>query len=337
MSGPGGLGRSGLGRGTFLAVLSSIAFGTSGVLAKPVMEAGAAPAQVTSARIALAAVVLLVGTAVLRPRALWPGSGLRGWTLPLGYGLFAVVGAPLLFFVSASRIPVGIAMLLQFTAPVLVALWVRLVRRTVLPTAAWWGTAIAVAGLAVVGEVWRTPRLDTVGVVAALCSAVCLAAYYLLGERAAGRADPFGVTAVGMLFGAVVLAVLSPPWLIPVTAPTALGPSWLLLVVMALFSTVVAYLTGILSLRHVPPAVASVIGLLEVVVSAALAWWLLGEELTAVQVAGAVVLLTGAAVVQVASAPRPGRNRPAPAPGPDLAPCSVPVGGPAHPGAGEEG
>ncbi|GAA1271973.1 EamA family transporter [Saccharothrix xinjiangensis] len=296
---------NGLGRGTSLAVLSSIAFGTSGVLAKPVMAAGAAPAQVTSARIALAAVVLLVGTAVLRPRALWfgaPGSRLGGWALPLGYGLFAVVGAPLLFFVSASRIPVGIAMLLQFTAPVLVALWVRLVRRTVLPTAVWWGTAIAVTGLAVVGEVWRTPRLDTVGVVAALASAVCLAAYYLLGERAAGRADPFGVTAVGMLFGAVVLAVLSPPWSTPVTLPTELGPSWLLLVVMALFSTVVAYLTGILSLRHLPSAVASVIGLLEVVVSAALAWWLLGEALTAVQLTGAVVLLTGAAVVQVASA-----------------------------------
>jgi drug/metabolite transporter (DMT)-like permease len=286
-------------RGVVLALLSSLTFGASGVLAKPVMATGVSPVQVTSARIGFAAVVLLAFVAVVRPRALRFTRADSG--LLVGYGLLGVIGAPLLFFVSAARIPIGIAMLLEFTAPVLVALWVRFVRGDRLAPAVWWGIAVALLGLAVVGEVWRSWQLDAVGVLAGLGSAVCTAAYYLLGERAAGRHDPFGVLAVGMLVGAVVLAAVSPPWLLPMARETPLGPTWLLLVALALVATAVAYLAGIVSLRHLPSSAASVIGLLEPVVAAVLAWVVLGEALTAVQVAGAVVLLGGAAVVQVAS------------------------------------
>ncbi|MBM7813512.1 EamA family transporter [Saccharothrix algeriensis] len=287
-------------RGLFLAVLSSLAFGMSGVLAKPVMTGGATPFQVTSARIGVSAVLLLAFAALVRPRALRFTRG--DWPLLVGYGLFGVIGAPLLFLVSASRIPVGIAMLLEFTAPVLVALWVRFVRGTRLAGAVWWGMAVALLGLAVVGEVWRSLQLDALGVLAGLGSAVCTAAYFLLGERAAARHDPIGVLAVGMLAGAAVLTALSPPWHAPLGRGTELGPAWLLVLVVAVAATAVPYLAGILSLRHLPSSAASVIGLLEPVVATVLAWWLLGEALNAVQVAGAAVLLAGATVVQAASA-----------------------------------
>ncbi|MEU5692482.1 EamA family transporter [Actinosynnema sp. NPDC020468] len=286
-------------RGLGLALLSSVTFGLSGVLAKPVMAIGVTPVQVTSARIGFAAVMLLAVVAVVRPGALRfrPAE----WPLLIGYGLLGVIGAPLLFFVSAQRIPVGIAMLLEFTAPILVALWVRFVRGTRLPTAVWCGIAVALLGLATVGEVWKSLSLDTVGVLAGLGSAFCTAGYYLLGERAAGKHDAFGVLAVGMLLGAVLLAVLAPPWRLPLGAGTDLGPVWVPMLTMAFASTAVAYLAGIISLRHLPSSAASVIGLLEPVVATVLAWWVLGEALTALQVAGAVVLLGGAALVQVAS------------------------------------
>ncbi|NUT97241.1 MAG: EamA family transporter [Saccharothrix sp.] len=286
-------------RGLALAVLSSLTFGASGVLAKPVMAAGVTPVQVTSARICLAALVLVGFAALLRPRALVFPRGSRG--LVVGYGVFGVIGAPLLFFVSAARIPVGIAMLLEFTAPVLVALWVRFVRGVRLAAAVWVGIGVALVGLAVVGEVWSSLSLDLVGVLAGLGSAVCTAAYYLLGERAAGQHDPLGVLAAGMLVGALVLAVASPPWLVPMGRETEQGPVWALLVALALVATVVAYLAGIVSLKHLPSSAASVVGLLEPLVAAVLAWIVLGEALTAVQIVGAVVLLGGAAVVQVAT------------------------------------
>ncbi|WP_433263810.1 EamA family transporter [Actinosynnema sp. CS-041913] len=300
-------------RGLALALLSSLTFGMSGVLAKPVMATGVTATQVTSARIGISAVLLLAFVALARPRAL--RFARRDWGLLVGYGLFGVIGAPLLFFVSAARIPVGIAMLLEFTAPILVALWVRFVRKTRLAGAVWWGMAVALLGLALVGEVWRSVQLDTVGVLAGLGSAVCTAAYYLLGEKAAGKHDPFGVLAVGMMVGAVVLAVLSPPWLVPMGRDTELGPTWILLLGLAFVATAVAYLAGIVSLRHLSSSAASVIGLLEPLVATVLAWWLLGEALTVVQVAGAVVLLSGAAVVQVASSRTAAVVEPVPTPG----------------------
>ncbi len=286
-------------RGLALAVLSALTFGMSGVLAKPVMDSGVSPVQVTSARIGITAVLLLVFVAVLRPRALRFARG--DWGLLLAYGLFGVIGTPLLFFVSASRVPVGIAMLLEFTAPLLVALWIRFVRRVRLAPAVWWGIAVALLGLALVGEVWRSVQLDTIGVLAGLGSAVGTAAYYLLGERAAGKHDPYGVLAVGMLIGAVVLTAFSPPWELPLGQETSLGSVWVLVVTLALLATAVPYVAGIVSLRYIPSSAASVIGLVEPVVAAGLAWWLLGEALTVVQMFGAVVLLSGAAVVQLAT------------------------------------
>jgi drug/metabolite transporter (DMT)-like permease len=290
-------------RGTALAVLSSVAFGCSGVLAKPVMAAGAGPLQVTSTRMAVAALILLAVVLAIRPRALRFGRGEIG--LLGGYGLLGVVATPLLFFVAASRIPVSIAMLLEFTAPLLVALWIRFVRGTRLPTAVWWGIVIALVGLAMVGQVWHGLQLDTVGVLAALASAVGTAGYYLLGEHGAANHDPLGVLTVGMLAGAVLLAVVSPPWTLHWSGEARIAggeaPVWVLLVGLAVVATAVPYLAGIVSLRTVPSSAASVIGLLEPVVATVLAWWLLSEALAVVQMVGAVVLLGGAVVVQLAS------------------------------------
>jgi drug/metabolite transporter (DMT)-like permease len=290
-------------RGTVLAVLSSVAFGGSGVLAKPVMDAGAGPLQVTSTRMAVAASILLAIVLAVRPRALRFSRGEIG--LLGGYGLLGVVATPLLFFVAASRIPVSIAMLLEFTAPLLVALWIRFVRGTRLPMAVWWGIVIALVGLAMVGQVWDGLQLDLVGVLAALGSAVGTAGYYLLGEHGAANHDPLGVLTVGMVIGAVLLAVVSPPWTLNWSgeAHIAGGPApiWLLLAGLAVVATAFPYLAGIVSLRTVPSSAASVIGLLEPVVATVLAWWLLGEVLGVVQVIGAVVLLGGAVVVQLAS------------------------------------
>jgi threonine/homoserine efflux transporter RhtA len=114
-----------------LIVLASVCFGTSGPLVKPTMDAGLSPQQVASFRIALAAVLLLAFVAITRPKAL----RLRKADLPLlvGYGLIGVAAVQLLYFAAVSRIPISMAMLLEFTAPVLVALWVRFVRRVVLP------------------------------------------------------------------------------------------------------------------------------------------------------------------------------------------------------------
>jgi drug/metabolite transporter (DMT)-like permease len=291
-------------RGILLLVLSSICFGTSGALGKPAMVVGLSPEQVAAARIGIAAVVLLVGVGLTRPGLLRVRRG--QWRVLLGYGLLGVAGVQLFYFLSASRVPVGIAILLEFASPVLVALWVRFVRRVRLPWPMWAGIATAIVGLALVARVHEGLTLDVLGLAAGIGASVCSAAYFLIGEHGVASQHPLGMVTWGMTIGAVAVCVVAPPWTLPgslLTAPAELGPwqppVWLLLVAVSLFSTVLAYLAGITALRHLPVSTASVLALLEPLVATTSAWLLLDESLVWVQLLGAAVLLGGATVVQL--------------------------------------
>ncbi|WIX80607.1 EamA family transporter [Amycolatopsis carbonis] len=297
-----------------MSLTSWVLFAASGPVAKAVMATGWSPAAVTAVRIALAAVVLVPGVALVRPWALRFRRS-DGW-LVLGYGVLGVAGVQLCFFVAVDRVPVGVAMVLVNLAPALVALWVRVVRRERLPALVWVGTALGVAGLALVAQIWQGGRLDALGIAAGVGAAVCSAGYFLLGERGAGRHDSVGLTAVGLAIGAVVVGAVSPPWTVSpaaVTSTATLGslhvPVWLALLVLAVAGTVLPYLAGLRALRDLPSALASVLALVEPLVAAGLAWLWLGETLGATQLIGAVVLLAGAVLVQVAGSRTPGDVR----------------------------
>ncbi|MFI1462744.1 EamA family transporter [Nocardia carnea] len=286
-----------------LSLLSWVLFASSGPLAAAVMVEGWSPAAVTSVRIGSAAVLLVLVVALWRPRALRFGRG-DLWLL-LGYGLLGVAGVQLLFFVAVARVPVGVAMVLVNLAPALVALWIRGVRGTRLPGSVWAGIGLALAGLVLIAQVWHGARLDPVGVAAGLGAAACSAGFFLLGEHGASRHDPFGMTAVGLVIGAVVMVVVVPPWTLPfdrLTLSAVLGgsdfPVWVVLLVLAVAGTVVPYLAGLWALRDLPAPLAGVLAMVEPVVATVLAWLLLGQGLRPAQLAGAAILLVGAILVQ---------------------------------------
>jgi drug/metabolite transporter (DMT)-like permease len=226
------------------------------------------------------------------------------WRLLLAYGLFGVAGVQFLYFAGVSRLPVGIAMVLEFMSPVLVALWVRFVRGTVLPRTMWLGTALALVGLAAMAQIWQGLTLDTIGLLAGIGTALCAASYFLLGEHAVRTRHPLTMTTWGMLIGAVVLTVVSPPWELPtdiLLKQTSLGPVWILLVAIAIFATVLPYTIGMTALRHLPSNVASVLGVAEPLIATVAAWALLNETLGVVQIIGGIAILTGAFIAQRAS------------------------------------
>ena len=289
-----------------LIVLASVCFGTSGPLVKPTMDAGLSPQQVASFRIGVAAVLLLGFVGVTRPRLL----RVRRADLPVlfGYGMVGVAAVQLLYFAAVARIPIGVAMLLEFMSPVLVALWVRFVRRVVLPARMWVGTGLALLGLALVAQVWDGLRLDALGLLFGIGAALCAATYFLVGEHAVNAVHPLGLVTWGMVIGAVLIAFMATPWSLPgdvLASGATFGgwqvPVWVLLVTCAVVSTAFAYLLSINSMRFLPANVVSVVALCEPIVATVVAWLMLGQTLTAVQVLGAVVLLAGATVVQLAS------------------------------------
>ena len=306
------------GRGTALSVGSALLFSSSGWLASSVMAVGWTPAQVASARIVLAALIMVPAVAVIRRRAL----RLRRREAPavLAMGLLGVAGVQLCYFIAVQRISVGIAMVLEYFAPVLVALWIRLVRRTRQRGLVWVGIALAVVGLAMLAQVWQGFTIDPLGFGAALICAFCTAGYYLIAERGAEKHDPVGLSAWSMLVGAVLISLVAAPWTLPfhsLGAPTHISaahpPVWLVLVAIAVVSTALAYLTGIVALRWVSSTVASVLGIIEPLMATIAAWLLLGQSLDGIQVVGMVVLLGGAVLVQLTA------GKPVPAPEPLLA------------------
>jgi drug/metabolite transporter (DMT)-like permease len=297
------------GRGTGLVLLSSVCFATSGPLGRAAMNTGLSPLQVASARICIAAVALLAVTALVKPALLRISRA--GLGLVVAYGLLGVTAVQVFYFLAVSRLPVGVALLLEYLSPVVVTAWVRIVRRTALPRAVWLGVALAVAGLVLVGELWHGGALSAVGLIAGLATCACSAAYFLLGERGANSENPIGMTVWGLAVGAVAMSLISPLWTISPrhwTAPATLGhwqvATWSVLLVIALLSTIAAYVLGMAAMRHLPPAVVSVLALAEPVVSIVLAWVLLGQALSGPQLAGGVLILAGATVVQLANARR---------------------------------
>ncbi|MBP0458191.1 EamA family transporter [Streptomyces montanisoli] len=292
------------GRGTSLglALVSAVAFGGSGVAAKPLIEAGLDPLHVVWLRVAGAALVM--SPVAWRHRALVR----RRPALLAGFGLFAVAGVQACYFAALSRIPVGVALLVEYLAPALVLLWVRFVQRRAVTRAAALGVVLAVAGLTCVVEVWAGLRLDPLGLLLALGAACCQVAYFVLsdhGSDGADAADPLGVIAYGLLCGALVLTAVARPWRMRwqvLGGSAAMDgtqvPAVLLLGWIVLVATVLAYMTGVVSVRRLSPQVAGVVACLEAVVATVLAWVLLGEHLSPPQLAGGFVVLVGAFVAQ---------------------------------------
>ncbi|MGW5662361.1 EamA family transporter [Streptomyces sp. NPDC003758] len=304
----------GRGVGLGLALASAVAFGGSGVAAKPLIQAGLDPLHVVWLRVTGAALVML--PLAVRHRALLR----RRPALLAGFGLLAVAGVQACYFAALSRIPVGVALLIEYLAPALVLGWVRFVQRRSVTRAAAVGVVLAVGGLACVVEVWSGLGFDPLGITLALGAACCQVGYFVLsdqGSEAGDQApDPFGVIAYGLLVGAAVLTVVARPWTMDWQVLTGTAdmngtrvPAVLLLAWIVLIATVLAYVTGVLSVRRLSPQVAGVVACLEAVIATVLAWVLLGEHLSAPQIVGGALVLVGAFIAQ-SSAPAQGSAEP---------------------------
>jgi drug/metabolite transporter (DMT)-like permease len=296
---------AGSGAGLALATVSAATFGTSGVFAASLIGAGWSPAAAVITRIAVAALVLTV-PALLQLRGRWSLLR-RGGGRAAAYGLVAVAGCQLFYFNAIERMPVGVALLLEYLGAVLVVgwLWLRHGQRPRRLTVA--GAAAAVAGLAMVLGLGGPARIDPIGVMWGLLAAVGLAIYFLLSAAADEEPLPPIVMAwAGMCAGAAALAALWWLGMLPVTATTGnvgfLGHrvSWVVPVLgLSLVAAVISYVTGIGAARRLGAKLASFIGMAEVLFAILFAWLLLGQLPSAVQFLGGAFILTGVALVRV--------------------------------------
>jgi drug/metabolite transporter (DMT)-like permease len=310
--------------GLTLAVLSAATFGTSGAFASSLIEAGWSPAAAVITRVAVAAAVLTV-PALVQLRGRWSLLR-RGAGRVAAYGLVAVAGCQLFYFNAIARMPVGVALLLEYLAAVLVVgwLWLRHGQRPRRLTVV--GAAVAIAGLAMVLDLGGSAKIDPVGVMWGLLAAVGLAIYFLLGAATDEEPLPPIVMAwAGMCVGAVALAALGWIGVLPVTASMGsvgfLGHrvSWVVPILgLSLVAAVIAYVAGIGAARRLGAKLASFIGMAEVLFAILFAWLLLGQLPSAVQFLGGAFILAGVTLV------RTDELKTGPAAGPPGSPAPVP-------------
>jgi drug/metabolite transporter (DMT)-like permease len=297
--------------GLATAVLSAVSFGTSGAFIKPLLEAGWSPSAAVTAR-ALTAAILLLPFVLVSLRGRW-GLLLRARWRVIGMGLVGVAFTQLMYFAAIRRIPVSTALLIEFLAPLLLVGLAWATTRRLPPVAVLIGSVLAVGGLVLVIGPGALGAVDPLGLALAFGAAIGCAAYFLIAARPGDGLPPVVLAGTGLLLGGIVLGLVGVTGLLPLTATfgdlTLLGsattPWWVPLLIVAVAGTALAYAAGTTASRLLGSRLASFVGLLEVVFASLFAWLLLGEELTPLQLVGAVLILAGIAAI-------PG-ERPAPA------------------------
>lgn len=282
------------------------------VIAKIVLEsAGLSALRLAEVRATGAAVILVAAVAALRPATL------RTTRRELGFlAVFGILGlafVQLFYFVGIQRLDIGIALVIQYLAPVFVALWARFFVHEPVRRRLWLAIALSLTGLSLVVELWSGgSSLDGLGVLACLVTAVAYAAYVLMAERALERGrDVYSLLAWGFAFAALFWAVVQPWWAFPVElvdgSVSLLGrfddvdvPVVLLLAYVVVLGTVVPFVFLVSALHHVPATRVTIVAMLEPVLAALVAWAWLGEELAPIQIVGGLIVLAGVLLAQTA-------------------------------------
>jgi drug/metabolite transporter (DMT)-like permease len=289
-------------------LIAAFLFALNGSIAKAQIEAGLNAVQVTEIRTLGCALVLLVVLALTKPASL----KVRRSEVPflLVFGVLAYLLTPFLFFLSVSLLPVAIAALLAFLAPVLVALWLRFVKREPVGRSIWVALALVVGGLLLVSQVWSGMTLSPLGVLYGLLTAAALAAYLLLGEEGAKRRDVMSLAFWGFAIATITWSILAPwwnfPWSVLGTTTSMLDgaltgiPVWSLVLVMIVVS-VVPFVLVLMSLQRIGAQRGGILGTTEPVWAAIIAFVLLGEVISPTQGLGGLIVLAGVIVAELAS------------------------------------
>jgi len=291
---------SGLG----FALLSAFAFGLSGALARPLLDAGWSSGAAVLVRVALGALIVVpFGLRALRGRwdLLVRNAGMIGV-----YGVLAVAGAQFCYFSAVQYMQVGPALLIEYTAPAAVVVWLWLVHGQRPRPVTLAGAAVAAFGLVLVLDLLSGADVSMTGVLWALGAMVGAAAYFLMSADDSTGLPPLSLAAGGLVVGGLVLALLGAVGLLPMDANTrsveyagTTAAWWVPLIGLGLVTAAVAYTSGIAAIRRLGSRLASFVALTEVLAAIAWAWLLLDELPRAVQMLGGLLILLGVVGVKL--------------------------------------
>jgi len=286
-------------RSELLLILSALMFASNGVSSKLLLSGHISAWRLAQVRAIGATTILAIYLCVkarhkLRlSRAEVPRLAAMG-----ALGIAAVNGT---YFLAISRMHVSIALLIEFTAPVWIVLYLRFIKRKFVPNQMWIALVLALTGLAFVAQVWQGLTLDGIGVIAAFASAFAVAFYFVIGE---GISHSRSLTMWGFFFAAVTWCLIFPIWSFPTdvfSVSIPLGgpfdstnvPGWVLILYVICIGTIGPYLCTIAALKNLSASTTSAFGMLEPIFVGGIAWFWFSESWTLIQLIGGVIVIAG--------------------------------------------
>jgi drug/metabolite transporter (DMT)-like permease len=289
-------------RGEFYLVIGAIFFSLNGVIVTLVLE------HMTTFRLAQVRAIgtffLLFLITFIQDRKSLKAERREIPTL-IFYGVFGYAMVQLGYFIGISRgVPLSLVLIIEFTAPIWIVLWIKFVRKTDVSKDMWIAIALSLLGLIMVAKVWQGFSFDLIGTFGALGAALALAVYFLMSQSQGTKRSAQAMVVWGMGIAGLFWSLVLPIWNFPTeifrTEINLQGrfsdysaPGWLLIAYIIIFGTMVPYLFVVGGIRRLSASTSSVIGMLEPVLAGVFAWVWLSQSWSAIQLAGGAIVLIG--------------------------------------------
>lgn len=289
-------------RGEIYLILGALVFSFNGVVSTVALQE-ISPFRLTQVRCVGAFLLLFTYTWARHRQSLVATKGELKELIAYGIVGFAIV--QLGYFIGIQRgVPLSMVLLIEFTAPIWIVLWIKYVRKMAVPRQMWFAIALSLVGLLALAQIWKGFTFDLIGVLGALMSAFALTGYFLIGKRVGTSRPAIGLTVWGLGIASLTWLLTMPIWNFPFDVfgkdMNALGvfsdytvKGWVVLSWIIVMGTIVPYLFVIGGLRLLSESTSSVMGLLEPIFAGIFAWIWLGQGWSAIQLLGGIVILVG--------------------------------------------
>ena len=289
-------------RAEIFLITAAFGFAAGGVAAKVLREADLDAFRLTQIRITSAALILLIIALIKGKKQLYAKrSEIKDLVL---FGVIGIAVVNSFYYFALKYLYVSVALIIEFTAPIWIALYLRFVKKKNIPRTAWIGIICAFLGLVLISQVWSGKSLHPLGVIVAILDALALAYYFLTADRLGQNRSSLSLTTWGMGIAAIFWAMALPWWNFPfefLTQTFSLSgelsrfsaPGWALILWIVVTATVIPYLLTVAAIKELSASTSSVIAMLEPIIAGVIAWILLNEAFTNIQLFGCAVVLFG--------------------------------------------
>ena len=221
------------------------------------------------------------------------------------YGVIGFAMVQLGYFIGISQgVPLSLVLIIEFTAPIWIVLWIKFARKGKVAKDMWSAIALSLFGLVLVAKVWEGFTFDLIGTLGAFGAAIALAVYFLMSETQAKKRSAQAMIVWGLGVTGIFWSIFLPLWDFPVQIFSTdinlqgrfsdySAPGWFLIAYVIIFGTMVPYLFVVNGIRRLSASTSSVIGMLEPVIAGVFAWIWLSQSWSAIQLAGGAIVLIG--------------------------------------------